>query len=182
MGCHFFLQGVFPTLCLPHCRHNLYHWATREVLCPYNSWETRILDSKRPAGTHLTSNVLLITKCVTWNFCGSPVVKNLPFNAGNLSLTPGPRKISHAAEQLSLRATIFSQLFVRPPQMTTLPSYISFSWGWFWSPPSIQCHEPLSIVLQALCLPDLIPWIYVSHEWSWGVLYAVLIASIQPPQ
>ena len=29
----------------------------------------------------------------------------------------------------------FSQLFVKPPQTTTLPSPISFSWGWFWSLP-----------------------------------------------
>ena len=51
----------------------------------------------------------------------------------------------------------FSQLFVRPPQITTLPSCISFSWGWFWSPPSVQCYVPLSIFLQALCLTDLVP-------------------------
>ena len=43
----------------------------------------------------------------------------------------------------------FSQLFVRPPQTTVLPFCISFSWGWFWSPPPAQCHEPPSIVLQA---------------------------------
>ena len=53
----------------------------------------------------------------------------------------------------------FSQLFVRPAQTTILPFCISFSWGWFWSPPSVQCYEPPSIVLQALCLSDLIPWI-----------------------
>ena len=41
----------------------------------------------------------------------------------------------------------FSQLFVKPPQTTTLPSCISFSFGWFWSLISVQCHEPLSIVL-----------------------------------
>ena len=35
----------------------------------------------------------------------------------------------------------------------------SFSWGWSWSLPPVQCHEPLFIVLQALCL---IPWIYLS--------------------
>ena len=29
-------------------------------------------------------------------------------------------------------------------------SCISFSLGWFWSPPPVQCYEPLSIVLQAL--------------------------------
>ena len=31
-----------------------------------------------------------------------------------------------------------------------------------WSLPSAQCHEPPSIVLQAFCLSDLIPWIYLS--------------------
>ena len=33
----------------------------------------------------------------------------------------------------------FSQLFVKPLQTTTLPSPISFSWGWFWSLPPVQC-------------------------------------------
>ena len=28
--------------------------------------------------------------------------------------------------------------------------FISFSWGWFWSLPLVQYHEPLSIVLQVL--------------------------------
>ena len=38
VGCHFFLQAIFPTkglnlhlLCLLHCRWVLYHWATGEV-------------------------------------------------------------------------------------------------------------------------------------------------------
>ena len=56
----------------------------------------------------------------------------------------------------------FSQLFVRPPQITTLSSCISFSSGWFWSPPPVQCYKPPSIVLEVSCLPDLIPWIYSS--------------------
>ena len=56
----------------------------------------------------------------------------------------------------------FSQLFVRPPQTTIFSFCISFSWGWFWSVPPVQCYEPLSIVLQALCLLDLILWIYSS--------------------
>ena len=43
-----------------------------------------------------------------------------------------------------------------------LPFWISFSWGWFLSWPPLECHEPPSIVLQALCLSDLIPWIYLS--------------------
>ena len=54
-----------------------------------------------------------------------------------------------------------SQLFVRP-QTTILPFCISFSWRWSWSLTPIQCHEPLSKVLQALSLADLIPWIYLS--------------------
>ena len=45
-----------------------------------------------------------------------------------------------------------SQLFVRAPQITTLPSCIFFSpLEWFWSPPSVKCYIPLSIVFQALC-------------------------------
>ena len=50
---------------------------------------------------------------------------------------------------LWLSLLFFSQLFVRPPQTTILPFCISFSWGWFWSLPSVQCYEP--IVFQALC-------------------------------
>ena len=61
-----------------------------------------------------------------------------------------------------LFASLSLQLFVRLPQTTTLPSSISFSLVWFWSLSPIQCYEPLSIVLQALCLPDLTPWIYSS--------------------
>ena len=63
---------------------------------------------------------------------------------------------------LCLSLLFFSQLFVRPPQTTILPFCISFSSRWSWSLPPIQCHEPLSIVLQALCLSNLIPWIYLS--------------------
>ena len=63
---------------------------------------------------------------------------------------------------LCLLLLFFSQLFVKPPQITILPFCISFSWGWSWPLPPVQCHEPLSIVLQALGLSDLIPWIYLS--------------------
>ena len=56
----------------------------------------------------------------------------------------------------------FPWLFVRPSQTSTLPSCISFSFWWFWSLPPVQCYKPRSIVLQAFCLPNLIPWIYSS--------------------
>ena len=51
---------------------------------------------------------------------------------------------------LCVSLLLFSQLFVRPPQTTILPFCISFSLGWFWSPPSVQCYKPPFIVLQAL--------------------------------
>ena len=41
----------------------------------------------------------------------------------------------------------FFQVFVRTPQITIFLFCISFSWGCSWSLPSVQCHEPLSIVL-----------------------------------
>ena len=63
---------------------------------------------------------------------------------------------------LCLSLLFFSQLFVRPPQTTILPFCISFSWGWSWQLPPVQCHEPVSIVLQSVCLSDLIPWMYLS--------------------
>ena len=51
---------------------------------------------------------------------------------------------------LCLLLLFFSQLFGSPPQTTILPFSISFSWGWSWSLLPVQCHEPTSIVLQAL--------------------------------
>ena len=78
------------------------------------------------------------------------------------------------------------QLFVRSPHTTILWFWISFSWGWFWSLPPVQCYKLPSVVLQALCLSDLIPWIYLSlllhyitikdliwviPEWSSGFPY-----------
>ena len=51
----------------------------------------------------------------------------------------------------------FTQPFVRPPQTAILPFCISFPWGWSWSLSPVQCHEPHSIVHQALYLSDLGP-------------------------
>ena len=56
----------------------------------------------------------------------------------------------------------FSQLFVRPPQITILPCCISFSWGWFWPLFPARGYKPPFIVLWVLCLSALIPWIYLS--------------------
>ena len=51
---------------------------------------------------------------------------------------------------LCLSRLFFSQLFVRPPRTAILLFSISFSWGWSCSPSPVQCHEPSSIVHQAL--------------------------------
>ena len=59
-------------------------------------------------------------------------------------------------------ASLLFSAILRPPQTTILPFWISFSLGWSWSLPPVQCQEPQSMVLQALCLSDLIPWIYFS--------------------
>ena len=56
----------------------------------------------------------------------------------------------------------FFQLFVRPPPIAILLFCISFSWQWSWSLSPVQCHEPPFVALRALCLSDLIPWIYFS--------------------
>ena len=75
---------------------------------------------------------------------------------------------------------LFSHLFVRPPQISTLPSYTSFPWGWFWSPPPVQCYA-----LQADSLPadpqgkprysgmgslTLLQWIFLTQELNRGLL------------
>ena len=85
-------------------------------------------------------------------------------------------------------ASFLSQLFVRPPQTTVLPFCISLPWGWSWSLPPIQCHRPLSIVHQALCLSDIILWTYLSlplynHKGfdlghTWMVEWLSLLSSI----
>ena len=59
---------------------------------------------------------------------------------------------------LCLLLLYFSQLFVRPPQTIILPFCISFSWGWSWSLPPVQCHKPPTVLLGLLlCF------------WMWGI-------------
>ena len=57
---------------------------------------------------------------------------------------------------LSFSSLLFTSLLftgiVRPPQTAILLFCISFPRGWSWSLSPVQCHEPLSIVHQALML------------------------------
>ena len=60
----------------------------------------------------------------------------------------------------------FHQLFVKFPQTANFVFLNFFISGLVVVHP-VQCYELLSIVLQALCLPDLIPWIYSSPPLYW---------------
>ena len=55
----------------------------------------------------------------------------------------------------------FTSLFLSAICKASSDNYFAFVHffylGWFWSQSSAQCWKPPSIVLQALCLPDLIP-------------------------
>ena len=61
---------------------------------------------------------------------------------------------------LLFSGTLHSVGYIFP--FLTLPSCISISLGQLWSLPPKQWYKPLSIVLQAFCLSDLILWIYSS--------------------
>ena len=56
----------------------------------------------------------------------------------------------------------FSELFVRPPQIIISPFCIYFSWGLSCTLSPVQCHEPPSIVHQAIYLSDIVSQIYFS--------------------
>ena len=51
----------------------------------------------------------------------------------------------------------FSQLFCKASPDSHFAFFIPFPWGWAWSLYPVQCHEPPSIVHQALYLSDLGP-------------------------
>ena len=58
-----------------------------------------------------------------------------------------------------LFTSLLSSAICNAPRTTALPSSISCSLGWFWSLLPLQCYKSPFIVLQALCLSDLTPWI-----------------------
>ena len=46
------------------------------------------------------------------------------------------RRVYLSLSPLPFTSILFSDIF-KPPQTTTFPSCVSFSWGWFWSPPHV---------------------------------------------
>ena len=71
---------------------------------------------------------------------------------------------------LSFSPLLFTSLLFtaicEAPQTAILLFYISFSWGWSWSLSPVQCHEPPSIVYQALCLSNLSEMAMATHSSS----------------
>ena len=86
-------------------------------------------------------NVFLFLLTILWNSAFSWVY---------LSLSPLPF------------TSLLSSVICEPSSDNYFAFMCFFFFGMFWSLPPVQCHEPLSIVLQALCLSDLILWIYFS--------------------
>ena len=112
----------------------------------------------------ITEEGFLISPCYSWNSA---------FRCLYLFFSPFP-----------FASLLFSAICNwLPLQTTSLPCCISSSWGYFWPPPPVKCYKPLPIVLQALYLLDLIPWICFCHciitgdliliipEWSGGFPY-----------
>ena len=66
---------------------------------------------------------------------------------------------------LSLSLFPFAPFLFSAICKTSSDNHVAFLHFFFFgmvSLPPVQCYQPLSIVLQALCLPDLTPWIYSS--------------------
>ena len=68
----------------------------------------------------ITEEGFLISPCYSWELCIQMYV--FPF--------------------LFCLSILFSQLFVRPLQITILHFCVSFSWGWSWLLPPVQCYKP----------------------------------------
>ena len=73
------------------------------------------------------------------------ILRNTTFTWVYLSFSP-----------LLFASLLFTAIF-KASSESHFAFWISFSWGWFCSLSLVQCHEPPSIVHQALCLSDLVP-------------------------
>ena len=66
------------------------------------------------------------------------------------------------AVQETVKRSLLQHHSSKPPQITSLPPCVSFSLGQLGSLCRVQCYESMSIVLQAPCLSEIVPWIYLS--------------------
>ena len=81
---------------------------------------------------------------------------------GEISITTDMHRCLYRSFSPLLFAFLLFTAILRPPQIGILLFCISFPWGWSWSLSAVQCHEPHSIVHQALYLSFLVPYIYFS--------------------
>ena len=85
----------------------------------------------------IAEEAFLISSCYSWNSA---------FRCLYLSFTP-----------LLFAPLLFTAICKASSDSHFAFFCISFPWGWSWSLSPVQCHEPHSIVHQALCLSDLGP-------------------------
>ena len=76
--------------------------------------------------------------------------------------------------------------YLRIAQSTILPFCISFSWGWFWSVPVVQCYESPSIVLQDMIITLIYwcgwKWKSLSHVWLFETPWHVQSIEFSRPE
>ena len=76
---------------------------------------------------------------------------------------------------------LFSQLFVKPPQTSTLPSCTSFSFWWFWSLLSVQCYEWKIINTLNVALQFQWTWTWANSKRWWETENPDLLPSMGLP-
>jgi len=180
VGNHSLLQGICPTQGSNsghlHCRQILYHlghqilnhWTTKEVL-NIQFWGDVIksipfLSSIEPIfawNVPLVSLIFLKRSLVFPILLFSSISLHWSLRKAFLSLLAILWNSAFRCLYLSFSPLLFTSLLftaickASPPAI--LLFFISFPWGWSWSLSPVQCHEPLSIVHQALYLSDLVP-------------------------
>ena len=106
-------------------------------------------------------SLIFLKRSLVFPFCCFPVSLHWWLRKAFLSLLAilwnSAFRCLYLSFLLGFSLLFFSQLFISLPQTAILPFCISFPWGWSWSLSPVQCHEPHSIVHQALYLSDLGP-------------------------
>ena len=131
MGCHFLLQGIFPTQRLNPC---FLHWQADSLPLSYLGSHhhddllllvssSLVLPPSKPSFPHsqgqLMAKLTISLSCfkLLWDFPGGPGVKNLPSNAGDAGSIPGGRtKTPHTVRLLGLHAWSPLSLHAWSPQ------------------------------------------------------------------
>ena len=97
----------------------------------------------------ITEEGFLISPCILWNSA---------FKWVYLSISPLPF------------TSLLLTAILKPPQTINLPFCISFSWGWSWSQPPVQCHKESHDPdnhdgMITLLEPNILEW---EVEWALG--------------